>query len=321
MAKFVDCFMLMGTALSLRPEMGRPLLQDVGTTRVNLSLMIQEFKIFESKYLLGGLLTQRWIDPRLGANIRTRKMAINGQIWKPKIVNVIGERRKSVEDSAFWRGFEENVVLSEKISVRSLCTWDYHKFPFDTQMCDVKFGSFRFPADEVELIWDLTAVQVTANLDFNDFEIKNIETSVEIDIRSEGNFSVAVTQFVLKRQSKHHIFCVFLPLCLLSLLNYLSFWMSKQFRRFFNVIVLICVLISYRMSCFTHPTPYLKASDIFILICGCFSLIILTETFFMDIITTLDDFHYPKKNSKWVLKLSYPIFYIFVMALYAFWYL
>lgn len=44
---FVDCFMLMGTALSLRgdqklPEMGRPLLQDVFTTTVNISITLSQ---------------------------------------------------------------------------------------------------------------------------------------------------------------------------------------------------------------------------------------------------------------------------------------
>lgn len=52
--------MLMGTALSLQgqklPEMGRPLLQDVFTTSVNLSLILQEFKIFENEHLVSVFL-------------------------------------------------------------------------------------------------------------------------------------------------------------------------------------------------------------------------------------------------------------------------
>ncbi|XP_044263441.1 gamma-aminobutyric acid receptor alpha-like isoform X2 [Tribolium madens] len=175
MAKFI-CFMLMGTALSFK---GRPLY-------VNLSLMIHELKIFENKYLLGGLLTQRWVDSRLGANPKTHKMAINGQIWSPKIVNVVGERGKSDEDTIFWRGFEGRVILSEKINLKIFCTWDYRKFPFDTQKCDFKFGSFRFLKDEVELIWDLKRVKVATNLVFNDFEVTKIETSLEIETRNEG---------------------------------------------------------------------------------------------------------------------------------------
>lgn len=55
--KFVDCFMLMGTALSLRggeklPEMGRPLIQDVFTTYVTLSFSLEEFNIDDIKNMV-----------------------------------------------------------------------------------------------------------------------------------------------------------------------------------------------------------------------------------------------------------------------------
>lgn len=54
---FVDCFMLMGTALSMRggsklPDMGRPLIQNVFTTFVNLSATIEEFKILDIKNMV-----------------------------------------------------------------------------------------------------------------------------------------------------------------------------------------------------------------------------------------------------------------------------
>lgn len=133
-------------------------------------------------------------------------MAVNGQIWKPKIVNINGERKNCKnEDTIFWRGFgdEGNILLSEKINLRSLCSWDYRKFPFDTQFCQLKFGScklatknvianiirdfsVRFPKTEVELFWDINPVQATTNLCFNNFDVTNIQTNLEVDIRSFG---------------------------------------------------------------------------------------------------------------------------------------
>lgn len=54
---FVDCFMLMGTALSLRggkslPEMGRPLIQEISPTFINLSLKVEEFLILDVKSMV-----------------------------------------------------------------------------------------------------------------------------------------------------------------------------------------------------------------------------------------------------------------------------
>lgn len=95
-------------------------------------------------FVIDGLLNQRWVDPRLGANIRTRKMAVAGQIWKPMITNTNGLNRiPNKDDIVFWRGFgdEGNVLLSEKFQVEGSCTIDFHNFPFDRQYCQVKFGS------------------------------------------------------------------------------------------------------------------------------------------------------------------------------------
>lgn len=54
---FVDCFMLMGTALSIKGpvksiEVNRPIIQDVFTNLVTLSLEIENFKVFDLKYMV-----------------------------------------------------------------------------------------------------------------------------------------------------------------------------------------------------------------------------------------------------------------------------
>lgn len=93
-----------------------------------------------------GLLSQQWIDPRLGANLATRQKAVAGQIWKPKITNVNGKSDLKNDDIAFWRGFgdEGHVMLSEKLTILFRCSTDFRNFPFDFQICTLKFGSCKF---------------------------------------------------------------------------------------------------------------------------------------------------------------------------------
>lgn len=92
------------------------------------------------------LLHQRWLDPRLGANQRTRKLAVNGQIWRPHITSTEGDAYVKENDmTQYWRGMgpEGNILYSEKVTVKTFCTTNFRKFPFDTQKCAIKLGSCK----------------------------------------------------------------------------------------------------------------------------------------------------------------------------------
>lgn len=92
-----------------------------------------------------GILSQQWVDPRLGANLATRQKAATGQIWKPKITNVNGKSDPRNDEFAFWRGFGDtgDILLSEKVTITFRCSMDFRNFPFDSQICCLKFGSCK----------------------------------------------------------------------------------------------------------------------------------------------------------------------------------
>ena len=148
-----------------------------------------------------------------------------------------------------------------------------------------------------------------------------------------GNFSTAVVQFVFKRHYQHYIYCLMLPPFLLTLLNYTPFWfnLNKRTNRLCinTSLLFLLVYFNYCSICSMRPTPYLKALDIFVLICTSFSLTTLLETIFVDFVCTLEESHfhlkkvacskeYPK-NILWLeyaMKLSYPVFCIFFLIVY-----
>lgn len=54
---FVDCFMLIGTALSIKgpqktAEMNKPFIQEVFTTNVTISLEIKDFRVVDPKNMV-----------------------------------------------------------------------------------------------------------------------------------------------------------------------------------------------------------------------------------------------------------------------------
>lgn len=93
-------------------------------------------------------LHQEWIDTRLGVNGDTKRKAVMGQIWKPRLTlnNGMILNNENGDDFTFWRGFgtKGKVLLSEKITLNVLCSTNLRYFPFDQQICELKFGSCKY---------------------------------------------------------------------------------------------------------------------------------------------------------------------------------
>ncbi|KAG5888809.1 hypothetical protein JTB14_032722 [Gonioctena quinquepunctata] len=261
---YVDCFMLMGTALSVGTgtlpsgrSQSQPLIEDVFTTVVNLSMIIEEVFVVDPKNMIikvEGILNQKWVDPRLGANVLTRKKAVAGQIWEPKITNVNGENK--FEEMIFWRGYGEgNVLLSKKVKIDIRCSTEYRDFPFDSQFCTLKWGSYRFPDEEVTLIWDEVPIDILNEPWTNEFSLSNVTKDIVMDIKPSGNFSTATLQFILKRNFTHYLMCTGVPCILMVLLNYISLWTELDQRWNLNLVSFCCNLYLYYSSICLNDDP------------------------------------------------------------------
>ncbi|KAF2892931.1 hypothetical protein ILUMI_13245 [Ignelater luminosus] len=340
-SEFVDCFMLIGTALSLNPtqklpEMGRPLLHTLNeATTVNVSLTVEEINFINLKTMEVEVifqLHQRWIDPRLGANLRTHKMAVAGQIWRPKITVTKGLIGSGInnEDTQFWRGFGDrgNVLLSEKMFIKTFCTRNLRKFPFDTQICELKFGTYRFPMDEVQLFWHSNPAELFTGINLHEFKLINISTYHEVEIRQTGNFSVLVLQIIVERYYVHYLICTMIPCTILVLLSYISFWInykSINVRLVLSMSVILFLIYLYQeATCLTISVPFLKSLDFFIILCLTFAGFSLFENCIISYISSNMDLNCMVEGIKcidekvydklllWIersVKVIFPIFY------------
>ncbi|CAG9821354.1 unnamed protein product [Phaedon cochleariae] len=342
-----DCFMLMGTVLSIRgcadlPEMTRPsVLQGNDlVTVINIFLVIEEISIHEEELIIeiDGILSQMWLDPRLGANERTKKMAVTGKIWEPKITNINGENvMEKNDDTIFWRGFgdEGNILLSKKIRIRTYCSRDFQNFPFDIQHCDFKFGSYRFPSDEIPLLWDEAQVKIPDKIRTTEFMLLNVTKDIDIEVRPSGNFSIATVKFIIKRNSIHYILCTGIPCIVMLILGYISRWMDIDRRWNINLFSFSISLYLYVTSlCTIQPVPYFKALDIFVGLCTFFSFISLLETFLVDCISKLGKKYLnPRSNANYQtqanriyclelgMKIAFPVFCLLFVLFFGFIYI
>ncbi|XP_056636002.1 gamma-aminobutyric acid receptor exp-1-like [Diorhabda sublineata] len=321
--------MLMGSAVSLNlPEMNRPVLQEVVTTIVTLSLTVEQIVIEDHHLVLNVymLVNENWLDPRLGPNDETRNRAVSGKIWDPKITNLCGEQsNENLENTIFWRGYGDgDVVLSKKMKIRNQCTTNLHNFPFDTQICEIKLGSYRFKEEEVVIKWKkIEPVVILNEIKSNEFYLENVSVNVVLDIRPTGNFSSGLVEFAIKRNPKHYFISIGLPCAIIVALNYFSLWIkSKKF--YLNLLSVIVHFYFYHLStCRIYPVSYFKHLDISVGISTSISILIFIQSLISAEIQN-DTFlknqlivkRYINENSVALLsKISYPIFYFIIILI------
>ncbi|GJQ66310.1 hypothetical protein Trydic_g4355 [Trypoxylus dichotomus] len=191
-------------------------------------------------------LHQRWTDSRLGVNSETKRLAVAEKIWKPKITFINGRLRnmENREDFIFWRGFgsEGNVILSEKYILSTFCTTKYKYFPFDQQVCQLKFGSYRFPKYDVELYWIEEPVEIANSLKVEEFKFLNLTTYPTTENRPTGAFSVLIIELTFQRYSLHYILCTGFPSTLVIFISYVTQFLKKEDRLIRCAINMSCLV-------------------------------------------------------------------------------
>ncbi|XP_069683183.1 glycine receptor subunit beta-type 4-like isoform X2 [Periplaneta americana] len=227
-------------------------------------------------------LHHRWIDHRLSPDSNTRKMAVAGAIWTPKLTFTQGIVLRDPDDATqFWRGFLDGKVLySERLTLRTECSQELEFFPFDTQTCYLKIGTYRFPIEEVQLRWESVPMNISPDVNMAQFHIADVAWYSETELRPTGNFSVLVVQLVLFRFPQHYIVTGLIPAVVMVAVSYLVFWMRTSdlvSRLLLCCSTMVVLSVSY-MACNVPPTPYLKAFDIWFGVCAAFILVTMIES-------------------------------------------
>ncbi|XP_015605205.1 glycine receptor subunit beta-type 4 isoform X2 [Cephus cinctus] len=283
-------------------SINRPLLQETVTTIVNVSLTMEKMTILDPttmvvEYQLA--MTQKWQDHRLAPDDETRKLAVMGAIWQPKITFATTDMTIVKDSTQFWRGTSNgSVIYSEKYSVKSDCSMDMKKYPFDTQKCILKISSYRFTLDEVNLKWDMhEAVMVKNMKNSTSFKLFKIISDENVDYRDSGNFSVLVAEFFISRNSRHVILTSMVPSIILVIVSYSVFWLEGSA---INSRVTLCIFaiagllyLHVLTSCTVICIDCIKALDIWFGICTIFTLLPLLESI---IVSTLHTFHVNKED-------------------------
>lgn len=247
-----------------------PVPLSLGVRLLNLVELFEKEEILET----GVYLQQMWFDFRLmwdpSRYQRLHVIHIPVELlWQPDIVlfNNAEVDYESMNNLAlvFSSG---HVYYAPKARIRTRCSIDMTKFPFDEQMCMIQFGSFTYDGDrlKLELLPDNQTVDMSDYSVNKEWEISN--SSAEIFTKyypcCKEAYQHLRCRVNLKRNSVYYTHVFILPAVILALLVPFTFMLPpdcKERLTLGSVLLLGIILLLSMIQEFlpeAHPNlPYL----------------------------------------------------------------
>ncbi|XP_040180369.1 neuronal acetylcholine receptor subunit beta-3 isoform X3 [Rana temporaria] len=216
----------------------RPVINPNKTIKVNFGLKISQLvDVDEKKQLMttNVWLRQEWVDLKLKWNPKdyggiTYIRVPSESLWLPDIVlfeNADGRFEGSLMTKAIIK-YDGTVTWTPPASYKSSCTMDVTYFPFDRQNCSMKFGSWTYDGNMVDLIL------LDANVDRKDFfdngEWDILNATGLKGMRNDGLYSYPFItySFVLRRLPLFYTLFLIVPCLGLSFLTVLVFYLPSD---------------------------------------------------------------------------------------------
>uniref|UniRef100_A0A8C4F300 Neuronal acetylcholine receptor subunit non-alpha-3 n=1 Tax=Dicentrarchus labrax TaxID=13489 RepID=A0A8C4F300_DICLA len=209
----------------------RPIQHANDTIKVRFGLKISQLVDVVRTHLQ----SQMWIDYKLRWNPEkyggiTSIRVPSENIWLPDIVlyeNADGRFEGSLMTKAIVR-YNGAITWTPPASYKSACTMDVTFFPFDRQNCTMKFGSWTYDGNMVDLI--LIDKQVDRKDFFDNGEWEILSATGARGNRKDGMYSYPFLtySFILKRLPLFYTLFLIIPCLGLSFLTVLVFYLPSD---------------------------------------------------------------------------------------------
>ncbi|GAB6032353.1 hypothetical protein CHUAL_010994 [Chamberlinius hualienensis] len=233
---------------------------------------------------------QRWWDDRLSYNSYGGKIkyirAPPCQIWKPDLFfanEIEAEEHEIFAPNELLRIYPDGEVLfSKRVTLRLSCSMNFRNFPFDFQRCKIIIPSYGYTMDDVTIIWENTEpIQMSKSLQLSQFSLENYLPGYCDAKTATGTYGCIKAKFLFKRSYSNYQIQVYIPISMLVILSWLTFWIDRE--------VIIARVLMALMTLLTMATQvahlntsvpsvnYTKALDIWTGVCLTFSFFAICE--------------------------------------------
>ncbi|XP_077864974.1 neuronal acetylcholine receptor subunit alpha-3-like [Saccoglossus kowalevskii] len=191
------------------------------------------------------------------------------EIWQPDItlyqsVSEKFDRHVNTDVSVTWEGY---VKAPQPMILQSTCSIDATYFPFDIQVCELKFGSWSYSSSKIDIVvhplsaglsnyvtngeWDLSSLHVVRN-------------NIKYECCTDSYPDVTYTLY-LRRRPLFYIFNIVLPGVLLFILVLVGFYLPSDcgermtlFVTSMLALMVFMTIVSANMPPNSTTTPFIE---------------------------------------------------------------
>ncbi|CAD6198322.1 unnamed protein product [Caenorhabditis auriculariae] len=246
-------------------KLARPVKNESQAVVVQLGLDYQQILDVDEKHQIMNSnvwLRMSWIDhyltwePSEYGNIREVRLPINN-IWKPDVLlyNSVDQQFDSTWPVNAVVLYTGNVSWIPPAIIRSSCSIDIAYFPFDTQHCTMKFGSWTYSGFFTDLI--NSTVSAGTYKPNGEWELLGLTSQRSIfyyECCPEPYYDVTFTVSI-RRRTLYYGFNLLLPCMLISCLALLSFTLPADCGEKLNLGVTIFMSLCVFMIMVAEAMP------------------------------------------------------------------
>jgi len=242
------------------------------------------------------------------------------KIWMPDafIDQAINLRQpKYFYEPSSLRVYNDSTVrYSKRVNFDIACQMKFHKFPKDEQICIIKFESFSYSTDQMNMKWlDESLSQVNPDIHLDQFyhkvEFHDNYSTDGYDISYPG----LIMKIHLKRNIGYQVMQTFVPSSLFVTLGYLSLYIPPESIPGRVAIGMTTILtLTAMFSGVRHTVPkvsYISFLDIWMVICllyVCFFMFEFILVVYLKSIKKEEASKYVEKKCRVVFPLTFLIF-------------
>jgi len=285
-------------SLKTPPNLDKPTEVGIGFYLTNITRINQSDETFD----ISGYLSATWQDKRLAFDPNTvgdtEIRYTPEKIWEPALTIVnspSGTKKGSVELTAHPDG---TVNYLEMINATVSSNLNLIEFPFDSQTAKVVLESLSF--DDRRLVFKkdskMNGYSKDSFVSLSEWQILGFDSTITPSkFELEGKtYSRYIFDIKLQRNYQYYIFKVFIPLLLITLISWTTFWMNPNsvFATQMSVgltSTLTAITFNFTVAHALPRVPYMTLMDAYIFICYLF--------FFSSIVANVT-LHYLLTHSK-----------------------
>lgn len=279
-----------------------PDFEDDNATVVTVQVSVENlYSISETamEFSVDIVLRQWWTDGRLNyENYDTNATRLEldtrllGDVWQPDLY-FKNEKRGSLHTITNTNKLMHvyrngTVIFSMRVALTLTCTMLLQYFPFDSQICYMQIASFGYTEENIDINWRSPRAVLIPPLELAQFELsEDVDTTEYSESRDTGIFSILKAKLQIDRKTGYYVLQVIIPSILLVVLSWVSFWVDPKAVPARVSLGVTCVLTMTTQSSGIRqtlpPVSYVKAIDVWMMVCLLFVFAALLEFAFVNV--------------------------------------